>query len=73
MTTSLEKQLNIWAIQEELTHFDPERQLELSLKALRDQYIEKKIIESKKVKTKHQSSIEDSKVKTKHRKACLIL
>lgn len=45
MPTTLEKQLNIWTVQEKLSELDSERQLELKLKVLRDQYIDQIIFD----------------------------
>ena len=47
MPTTLEKQLNIWTAQEKLSEVDSERQLELKLKVLRDQYIDQIIFDYK--------------------------
>lgn len=59
---TIEKQLNVWSIQEQLSgEMLRQKQLDINLKVLRDQYIDQLIkekvvvvfqIESKKVKTK---------------------
>jgi hypothetical protein len=57
----MEKQFNVWSIQEELYAIHGQKQLEKRLKALRDQYIEQ--LESKESKCE--------KTQKKHR--CIIL
>jgi hypothetical protein len=45
MPTTMEKQFNVWSVQEQLSEFSTQRQLEMNLKALRDQYINELMIE----------------------------
>jgi hypothetical protein len=70
----MEKQFNIWRVQEQLSEFPVQKQLEINLKALRDQYIEQLMIE-KTMDTPDNIAVYDlkkKKVKNDHRK-CNIL
>jgi hypothetical protein len=70
----MEKQFNIWRVQEQLSEFPVQKQLEINLKALRDQYIEQLMIK-KTMDTPDNIAVYDlkkKKVKNNHRK-CNIL
>jgi hypothetical protein len=70
----MEKQFNIWRVQEQLSEISVQKQLEINLKALRDQYIEQLMIE-KTMDTPDNIAVYDlkkKKVKNDHRK-CNIL
>jgi hypothetical protein len=64
----MEKQFNVWSIQEELYAIHGQKQLEKRLRALRDQYIEQLIEEGQKSESKESKC---EKTQKKHR--CIIL
>lgn len=64
--STIEKQLNVWSIQEQLSgEMLRQKQLDINLKVLRDQYIDQLIKEKIMVVFQNESSIEVKKVKTK--------
>ncbi|CCV02029.1 hypothetical protein IIV25_011R [Invertebrate iridovirus 25] len=68
---TIEKQLNVWSIQEQLSgEMLRQKQLDINLKVLRDQYIDQ-LIKEKVVVFQIESSIELKKVKTKRN--CILL
>lgn len=68
----MEKQFNVWSVQEQLSEFPTQRQLEMNLKALRDQYINELMIEKSMVL--FNSKIPEEKIKLKTRRPkCIIL
>lgn len=73
MSTMIEKQFNVWSVQEQLSELSSQKQLDINLKAHRDQYIEQLMIE--KTMDIYNTAVYDlkkKKVKNNHRK-CNIL
>jgi hypothetical protein len=62
----MEKQFNIWSVQEQLSTLSSQKQLEINLKVHRDQYINQLILQ------KPTKILNDNKVKNKSKK-CNIL
>lgn len=69
----MEKQFNVWSVQEQLSEFPTQRQLEMNLKALRDQYINELMIEKSMVLFNSKIPEEKIKLKTRRRPKCIIL
>jgi hypothetical protein len=69
----MEKQFNVWSVQEQLFEFPIQRQLEMNLKALRDQYINELMIEKSMVLFNSEIPEEKIKLKTSRRPKCIIL
>lgn len=68
----MEKQFNVWSIQEELCALHNQKQLEKRLKALRDQYIERLIEESQKSEPKNRMT-ESRSESSRKKHHCTIL
>jgi hypothetical protein len=73
MPTTMEKQFNVWSVQEQLSEFSTQRQLEMNLKALRDQHINELMIEKSIVLFNSKIPEEKIKLKTSRRPKCIIL
>jgi hypothetical protein len=69
----MEKQFNVWSVQEQLFEFPIQRQLEMNLKALRDQYINELMIEKSMVLFNSKIPEEKIKLRTRRRPKCIIL
>lgn len=69
----MEKQFNVWSVQEQLSEFPTQRQLEMNLKALRDQYINELMIEKSMILFNSKIPEEKIKLKTRRRPKCIIL
>jgi hypothetical protein len=70
--TTLEKQLNIWSVQEQLYALSSQNQLEINLKVHRDRYINQLIIENLRLK-KGDSEPKNILCPPEKNKLCIIL
>jgi uncharacterized protein YutE (UPF0331/DUF86 family) len=71
----IEKQFNVWSVQEQLSELSSQKQLDMNLKAHRDQYIKQLMIEKTMDIFNNTAAYDDlkkKKVKNDHRK-CNIL
>ena len=71
-STMIEKQFNVWSVQEQLSELSSQKQLDINLKAHRDQYIEQLMIEKTLGNNTAVYELKKKKVKNDHRK-CNIL